>query len=293
VNLFFYKMMALISRIVGLWFAEAMSWIIATGFFFLFAKRRAVCVEFYRVLYPEKGLFYAWRLALDQYHHSATLFVDRLRLGQDNISWTVEGGEILHEAERKGTGGVLLMSHFGNWEVAARSLAQEGIRLMLFMGAREQEQIEGLQKMDIVTSGIRIAYASEKEASPLELLEGVRFLEEGGFVSLPGDKVWTDRQRILKVEFRGREVSLPAAPFVLAMTSGAPLFAFFVTRLGRGNFRVKVHAPIEIKKHDRAEREAVLLEAARKYLSLLEGNLLAHPEHWHHFDPWLGPEIHG
>ena len=73
----------------------------------------------------------------------------------------------------------------------------------------------------------------------------------------------------------------------------APLFAFFVTRLGRGNFRVKVHAPIEIKKHDRAEREAVLLEAARKYLSLLEGNLLAHPEHWHHFDPWLGPEIHG
>ena len=46
----------------------------------------------------------------------------------------------------KKTGAILLMSHIGNWELAAQTLNKKGLPIMLYLGAKHKEQIEHIQK---------------------------------------------------------------------------------------------------------------------------------------------------
>ena len=156
----------------------------------------------------------------------------------------------------KGQGGILLMSHMGNWEVAAHLLKRKlkNLRLLLYMGVRQKEQIEQLQKETIAQSGIRIIAVDEGGGSPLDLVEGIKFIESGGVVSLTGDLVWKKDQRTIPVKFLGQEILLPEAPHLFALLSGAPLFIFFAFRTGRNTYRFTLSEPIYLAAASRDER---------------------------------------
>ena len=61
----------------------------------------------------------------------------------DDIAYTSEGLEHLEQALQKKSGGILLMSHMGNWEIAAHLLKreQQGLRLLLYMGVKHIRSI--------------------------------------------------------------------------------------------------------------------------------------------------------
>ena len=55
-----------------------------------------------------------------------------------DISYTNEGWEHVENALDRKTAGIVLMSHLGNWEIAAHLMKQirEQMPLILFMGQR-------------------------------------------------------------------------------------------------------------------------------------------------------------
>jgi predicted LPLAT superfamily acyltransferase len=177
----------------------------------------------------------------------------------------------------------------GNWEVAARLLQQNltGLRLLLYMGARASQKIEGLQKETVAESGIGIIGVDETGGSPLDIIDGVRFLRTGGIVSMAGDVLWRDDQAAVEVPFLGKTVRLPEAPFTLAMASGAPLVVFFALRTEKGRYHFQAANPIFIDKTDRSNRNAAIQAAARRYAALLEDAVRANPSQWYHFEPFL------
>ncbi len=290
----FYRLLILLSRGMGLWVFRFFSWWVATGFFLFAPRRVAISLSFYQSLSPDRGKYSALKQAWRQYHSFTSVFLDRILLMEEGrLTHTSEGLEFLTEALERKTGGILLMSHFGNWEVAARLLHRKGMRLLLYLGKKHKEQIESAQKRSLEGQGIRVVTVDEEGGSPLDIVEGIKFLKEGGLVSLTGDRLWGRGQRTVSVSFLGHEAVLPEAPYLLALLSGAPLFIFLAFRTGEGRYAFSLSAPIYVKAASRSEREPAIREAAQTYARLLEAAVRRHPQEWYHFEPFLGKKRNG
>jgi predicted LPLAT superfamily acyltransferase len=280
-KVFIYRILSGAARLFGFWFFSFFTWIITGGFYFLFPGRRRASLDFYRALFPGRGRWFSWRLAWRQYHHFSTVFVDRLRLespGEINI--VTEGREEIRHGN-----GILLMSHVGNWEVAARAFRGFGMKLLIFIGERQDEAIEKEVKSDLAGAGITTVVASENEDQVFNSFESIRCLKEGGFIAIAGDRLWLPGQKTLSASFLGREVELPRAPFGFALALKVPIYPFFTIK-EKNEFRVIIHPPIYVEAAARGEREAAMRGAAERYLALLEATLRAHPDHWYRFEPF-------
>jgi predicted LPLAT superfamily acyltransferase len=285
----FYRLLIILSRGMGIWAFRFVSWWIATGFFCFFPRRVLISLRFYQALFPNRGRLFALKQAWRQYHSFTSVFLDRiLLLEEGRLDHRSEGVDLLKEAMEKKTGGIILMSHFGNWEVAAHLLRRKGLKLLLYLGKKHKEQIEAVQKRSLEEEGVRVIAVDEDGGSPFDIVEGIKFLKEGGLVSLTGDRLWGKEQRTVTVAFLNHEVSLPEAPYMLAMLSGAPLFVFLTFRSGTGMYFFNVSEPIYVKAANRRERGQAIREAAQAYARILESVVRSHPEEWYHFEPFLG-----
>jgi lauroyl/myristoyl acyltransferase len=206
---------------------------------------------------------------------------------------TQEGWEYLEEAVNRQTGGIVLMSHIGNWEVASRLLNTRGrdnpgMKLLLYLGEKHKEQLEKNQKESVASSGIRIISVTKEGGTPADIVEGIQFLKSGGLVSLTGDRLWHTEQRSVRVHFFGHEAFLPETPFIFALLSGAPLFIFFTYRIAGQAYHYQVLPPQYIRARDRSHREEAIQKAAQFFADRLAEIVRTHPWEWFHFEPFLG-----
>ncbi|MBN1474715.1 MAG: lysophospholipid acyltransferase family protein [Syntrophaceae bacterium] len=281
------------SRRWGVWFFRTFSWFIATGYYFLLPWRVAYSYKFYKALIPDKSIFYYLRCAWKQYHNFTNVYIHRfVHLPEDKIEFTKEGWQHLDEAVEKKTGAVIVMSHIGNWELAAQMLSSKGMPIMLYLGAKvkNKEQVEDIHKKKLADRGIKIVTTSEDEKSPFALLEGINFLRDGGIVSMTGDRLWGN-QSFVTVNFLDYEVKLPDTPHLFALMTGAPLMTFFVHEKTFGKYHVRVSKGRKVIALSRAERQKTVAESAQIYADELAQFTREHPFEWHHFEPFLGEEI--
>ena len=290
----FYHLLTTLSRACRLWVFKLFAWFVATGYFLLQPARVMIGVRFYRALFPGRSWGHALACTWGQYHHFTTVFLDRFRLQtMGDVTFTAEGWEHLEAALSRKKGGVLLMSHLGNWEVAAHLLKQKcpESQLLLYMGTKRKEQIEALQKESLNRSGVRIVAADQNAAAPFNLLEGMTALRKGGIVSMTADRRWDPRQRTLQVRFLDHAVDLPEAPYRLALLTGAPVYVFFAFRTGERTYHFTLSPPIAVTAASRAERPAAVQKAAQAYADRLAAILRRHPLEWYHFEQFLGPKL--
>lgn len=293
----FYRFLITLSKRMGQWVFLVTAWCIATGYFLLFPRRVAVSARFYKALFPSRrGVYYVW-CAWKQYHHFAYAFLDRfLLLDEHNITFTNEGWEDIDDALKKKSGGIIIMSHVGNWEIAAHMLLNvygknnPDLKLLLYLGRKHKEQIERVQKESLAQSGVKIIAVGQDEVSPTDIIEGINFLKTGGLVSLTGDRKWRENQRSVSVRFLDHEAFLPETPFVFALLSGAPLFIFFVHRTGKQEYHFKT-MPLEYVRTGRSERQEAISRAAQAYAKYLEDTVRLHPFEWYHFEPFIGRKL--
>jgi predicted LPLAT superfamily acyltransferase len=288
VKLLFYRLLIVLRRWFGAWLPRALAWCIATGYFLTSPGRVRTGRELYAAAFPERSRWQHFLLVWSQFQHFATVFIERLLVNEKaDFAVTGDGLEPVLEAVRAGRGAVLIMSHLGSWEIAARLLRRYEVEMLLIMGAKQKEQIEALQKQDLTACGCRILAVPEGEESPLVLIEAARMLKRGGLVSLPGDRMWTREHRCEAAKFLGHPVTFPLAPHVLALTAGAPLIPFFAFRVRAGEYRVEAATPWMLEAAGRDERQRVLTESVQEYARCLEEALRRFPEQWYHFEPLL------
>jgi len=289
----FYRFITFLSQKTGQWVFLVFAWFVATGYFILFPGRVGNSVRTYRKVYPDRHRWYHIWCAWRQFHNFTHVYLDRFVLQSSKaLTYTSEGMPYLEDAVAKGKGGILLMSHMGNWEVAAHLLKRniKNLRLLLYMGIQEKEQIEQLQKEALKESGIRIIAVERDGGSPMDLIEGIKFIESGGVVSMTGDVVWKREQRTVPVRFLGREILLPEVPHVLALLSGAPLFIFFAFRRGKSRYRFTMTEGAHLKAASRKDRAGAIQKSAQAYAAALETALHRYPLQWYHFRPFFEPE---
>jgi predicted LPLAT superfamily acyltransferase len=120
---FCYRVLLRLAGLCGPWLLVLISRTIAAGYF-LFSGKVSESRRFYAALYPEAGRLHHLGCAFRQYQNFTTIHLDRFLAGRSEpTSFTSQGWEKL-EAVIGREGGILLMSHLGNWEIAARLLRQ-------------------------------------------------------------------------------------------------------------------------------------------------------------------------
>jgi len=282
------KALSKTSLALGSWVMRFVAWWIATGYFLFLSSRRNSSAELYEVIFPGRGPLYYLYCAWRQFHSFAGTYADRIdAYSNKRIVPSAEGREKLVEAGRRGKGGIILISHMGNYEVAVRAFRELGLRLLIIMGEKEAKQVAREQRETLRAQGVGIHVATAQDASPFGGLEALQFLREGGFVSIAGDLVWTDQRSLVPVRFFDRDVGLPAGPHLLAFVSGAPVFTLFTFRVRRGRHQIILSSPRQVKTTARSERNAAIQASAQEFASAMEGMVRRHPFQWYVFEPFF------
>jgi predicted LPLAT superfamily acyltransferase len=281
---FILKALSGTSLALGSWVTRFIAWWIATGYFFFRSSRRNASVGLYEVIFPDRGHGYHLTCAWRQFHSFAGTYADRIDVYSKKLNTTARGREKLVEHGSRGHGGIILMSHMGNYEVAVNAFQDLRLRLLIIMGEREAKHVAREQRETLMARGVRIHVATAQDASPFGGLEALQFMRDGGFVSIAGDLVWTDQRSLVPVKFFNREVGLPAGPHLLALVSGAPLFILFTFRVKRGRHQIILSSPRRVKVSSRSERNAAIQASAQEYASALEAMVRDHPFQWYIFE---------
>jgi predicted LPLAT superfamily acyltransferase len=180
------------------------------------------------------------------------------------------------------------MSHLGSFEIAASAFREPGVKLLLIMGEKEAKQVARDQREAMKARGIHIQVATTGEDFLSGGVEAVKFIKEGGFVSVAGDLIWTEQRSRLHVRLFGHRVGLTAGPHLLALVSNAPLFTMFTFRVEKGKHLILMSSPREVKATSRSERSAALQTSAQAYANALEEMVRQHPFQWYIFEPFFG-----
>jgi predicted LPLAT superfamily acyltransferase len=287
-RVFIHRITLRASFLLGSWVIRLFAWWIATGYFLFRPSRRRSSLQLYRVIFHDKNRWYHLSCVWRQFHSFAATYADRIEIeSKKGVTISTHGQEGVIEADRRRSGGIFLMSHLGNYEVAARAFQEIGLKHLMMMGEKEARQVARDQRDTLRARGVNILVARQGD-SPFGGLEAIEFIRAGGFVSLSGDLTWTKQRSLLPVKLFDREVFFPSAPHLLALISGAPLFTVFIHRVKRGTHHITISPPREVKASSRSDRNKVLQASAQAYANALEEEVRQHPFQWYIFEPFFG-----
>jgi predicted LPLAT superfamily acyltransferase len=291
-KVFFHKMIIRASFVLGSWFIRFFAWWIATGYLLFRPPRRRSSLQLYRAIFPHRKGWYRLYCVWRQFHSFAATYADRIEVGsKKGVTISVQGREEIIEAAGRGSGGIILMSHVGNYEVAARGFEEIGFKHLMIMGEREARQVARDQREALSSRKTRILVATGEGDSVFGGLEAIQFIREGGFVSLSGDLTWTKQRSFLPVRLFDQEVALTSAPHQLALVSGAPLFTLFTFRVKKGVHHITIGPPREVKASSRSERNMALQASAQVYANELEEKVRQNPFQWYIFEPFFASAL--
>jgi lauroyl/myristoyl acyltransferase len=279
-----YRLLARLSSVAGSWPLRAIAFVVATFYFLFFPRRRRHSIRVYRAVFPERSRGFALATTWRQFQDFASVYSERLEVARrSDIVFEQEGNQHLAQAKAAGRGVILLMSHFGRWEIGARLLAEKHSELTLVMGGQVDGEARAGVDRDLRTAGVDVVTVPEGQGQSFDILQAVSALRGGGVVSLAADRAFGDA-RLLRVPFLGGAVGVAAAPFALALVSGAPLLTVFAMRIGPRRYRFVSDPPVYLSAANRQDRQAVMEKAAAAYLERLHAMIRLHPEQWQTFE---------
>lgn len=241
--------------------------------------RRATVEENLRLAFP--GATEAWRatIARKAYEHLGREAAAMLRLAkldpQAVIDRTVpRGWDELEGALAEGNGCLLVTGHYGNWEIAAATVASRGVPISAIV--RRQGNLLVDRRLDETRRRLGVETISQREAPG----RVPRVLRRNGVVGIVGDQ--DARRAGVFVPFFGVPASTHRGPALFAIRFNAPVFACVARRLPGPGVRYEVsgtRVPVPRTGDLEADVRALTAELAAR----LEASIREAPEQYFWF----------
>lgn len=186
--------------------------------------------------------------------------------------------ESLANALAKGRGAVFVTCHFGNWDIAAQSLASLGTPVNVVM-AEEANETAATYAQRAREEGVHIIPANGSVFQPFSMLRALRRNE---IVALQLDRPMGG-PGARTVDFFGAPAPFQIGPLRLARSARAPIFAAFVVRMAPRRYRIVLGQERQVPRHAMPEEMDELLASI---VGEFEDLVRHHPDQWFQFAPF-------
>lgn len=276
-------------KLLGPRFAYALLYPVCLYYIVVNQKNGRASRDYLRRRYPGIGFVRLWWKNYRHFLSFGRVLVDRgyAFLGMlGKVRFERDGAEALREAIQGGKGMILISAHLGNWELAGYGLSEFGkvkVNAVMFKG--ESEKVEKQLRKASGEPPFRIIASNDSLQASIECKDA---LERGEVVAIHGDRLMGSGG--VKVPFLGANAKFPVGPYVLAASTGAPVFFTFANRLGTRHYALRARGPFYFSFKDRKQRDADLKSWVQLYASELEDLLKTYPLQWHNFYPFWETE---
>lgn len=280
--------LALIEWALVIWLAKVFDWLpesaayaLGSGAgrlaFRLDRRHRTIAVENLTRAFPEEySPAEVERLARAVFENLGRTAVEiarsgRLLLERNAHAVQIDNLDRLLEARGRGKGVLVLMAHFGPWELlpliaalrygpchaVARPLDNPWLDDLL-TGLRERRGNRVIRKRDAVQAVLQV-------------------LRRGETVGIMIDQHISEKEGVV-VPFFDRPASTAFAPALIAMRSGAAVLPVVILREGPGRYRVLVGDEVPVRKS--GDLKADLVENTARFTAAIEAFIRMHPDQW-------------
>jgi len=186
----------------------------------------------------------------------------------------------LGEALREGCGAVVVTGHFGNWDIAAKTLRDCGRPVNIVMAHEVNATTREYVRQTRERVGVRVIYSDSSVYSSVNM---IRALQRNEVVALQLDRSVAAAGTRL-VPFFGAPAPFPLGPFVLARLARAPIIPVFIPRLGTRHYAIRVlgrfHLPREAR--DGPALDRVMADVVHVFEDIVR----EFPQQWFQFTPF-------
>ena len=201
--------------------------------------------------------------------------------------------DIVHDIEVDHRGGIIVVSHLGNFEICnAISRQIPHMRLTILVYTRNAQKFNAL--LSGVSANADIDFLQVNDLSPATVMQFAERVRGGGYIVIAGDRTpITGQERVSEVNFLGGMAAFPQGPFILAGLLRCPVYLLFCLKQ-----QTQYHVYIEkftdlIEFHQRKRRAQILDNAVQSFADRLQHYCLQAPLQWFNFFPFWRDERAG
>jgi len=241
-----------------------------------------------QVLGPDAPESLVRRHARESFRNYARSVVEFLRfpkLTEEELAGLVAdsfGWEYLEGALSRKKGVILVMPHFGSWDLAGAILARRAQPFNAVADSFVSPDMNRMVQGARMKQGIHIIASQDQGA----LKHLYRALARNEIVGIVPDRPveWGDGG--VQVSFFGRQARLPAGVAMLALRTGATIIPGFCARRADGKYYGGLYPPIEYE--PTGDRSRDIQELTQRVMGALEAIIRLHPDQWYMFKRlWL------
>ena len=241
--------------------------------------RRKVVEENLRLAFPERREEWIHATARAAYEHLGREAAAILRLSkldrQAIIDRTVPvGWDAMEDALALGKGVMLVTGHYGNWEIAAATVASRGVPIAAIV--RRQGNLLVDERLNELRARLGVEIVTQRDA-PSRV---PRLLRKNAVIGIVGDQ--DARRAGVFVPFFGRPASTHRGPALFALKLGAAVFSCVARRLPGSTVRYEVSGQnVPVPRSGDLEADVATLTA--ELAARLEGEIRKAPEQYFWF----------
>ena len=258
----------------ALWWGERLG----SMFFHLDWERRKVALENLQVAFgDEKTERERLAIARRAFQNLGMMAVEFFRIPKMDVETfkkrvTIEGLEEALRLLGKGKGALLLLSHFGNWEMMGIMSKLIGDSIMVIAKPMKKNK-----RIDQFITKIRNAAGLEVISSIKASRIVIKALSQNRVVGILIDQR-AKRSEGIWAEFFGKKAPTTPGLAVLAMKTGAPVVPVFMVRDGFGKHRLVIQEPLELVHTGDIKKD---VEANTQLFNhTLESMIRRYPDQW-------------
>ena len=258
-------------------------WIGSVVCYFAAAPARRSVVRNLALVFPNSGALMNHLRTISVFANFGWMLADSAvnRLRHARFTVEIEGENYVNELGRA-EGAIVLTAHMGNYDFGAATFAKKFNRHLRMIRAPEPD-VFSARHVDVAlhqAGAVKVDYSDKGPALAFDLLNALRAHE---IISIQGDRVVGSLARAA-VKLFGRDVLLPAGPFVLAFAAEAPIYPLFIVRTGFRKYKVIAFAAILLS-GDHQARDEQVAEAMNRWAGILEDMVRVNWRQWYPFRP--------